>query len=188
METGAGLLQLTSADALACGTKKLLVVARHGHTQHNDTSEVEEDDTHQGLADSPGDVLPGVGGLSKRNTDQLGAEVGECSLNHGSPEAEEASRITRDAVVLRKGTRVLPVVEARPGTFGVAAEGNDQTQQDEHDDDERFDQRHPELCLAEELDMDELFGHWFGRLAFACSLASRGRSRDGEALGLHSTR
>lgn len=136
-----------------------------GHAQHEDTTEVEEDDTHERLADGARDVLAGVGGLAERDADELSAEVGKGGLDHASPDTQETAGGTGDhhfvvacrSRILGKGAGVPPESETGAHVVGTAAEGNDEAEEDEHDNDEGFDERHPEFGFAKEGDVDELF-------------------------------
>ena len=137
----------TSAGALLGGVEQDGAVVGNGHAEDQHASDVEEDDAQEGLVDGARDVLAGVRGLAKGHADQLGAEVGEGSLHHACPDAEEAAGVAADDGRLAahcrrergKGAWVLPKVETGPDVAGAAAERDDEAEQDQHQDNERLD-------------------------------------------------
>lgn len=150
-------------DERACrGTRALLGPAdeqviglRHRHAKDQRAEHIKEDDPPQRLADGHADRLARVRSLAKGNTDDLRAGVCEAGLHHGGPEPEEAAGRPVDEV-LSKCTWVVPVLEADHLTGWLAAHGDDETGQDEHDDDKELDGRHPEFCFAEERYVQDL--------------------------------
>lgn len=124
------------------GTRALLrpaneevIGVRDRHAKHQRAEDVEEDDPPQGLADGHADRLARVRRLAKGDTDDLGPRVREASLYHGGPEPEEATSWAVDEV-FPKGAGGVPVLEADYLARGLAAHGDDETGQDEHDDHE----------------------------------------------------
>lgn len=145
-----------SARSLGRVADEPLVVVRDGHAQADDAGDVEEDDTHQSLPHGAGHVLAGVWRLAERDTDQLGSEVGEGRLHDGGPDTQETAQTSINVVVLLERTWVLPVSETPSVVVWATTESNNEADQDQRANDDGLEERHPELCLAEEADMEEL--------------------------------
>lgn len=144
-----------SACALLGPADEQVIGIRNRHAEHQRAKHIEEDDPPQGLADGHSDCLARVRSLAKGDTDDLGSCVRKAGLHHGGPEPEEATCRPVDEV-FPKSTRVVPVFEADHLAGRLAAHGDDETGQDEHDDDEEFDGGHPELRFAEERYVEDL--------------------------------
>ena len=79
-------------------------------TDEEDEDDVEEDDTPEGQLDGFGDDFAGVLGFADSDADELGAKVSKGRCDKGSPESEEAARVTGQEAFF-EGTGVLPVSE-----------------------------------------------------------------------------
>lgn len=81
---------------------------------HNKNSEyVEEDDAPEHTTNGLRHVASRICRFSGGQGDDLGAEVGECSLHKDRPEAEELSKRPRDVVeLLERPGGAFPVAEA----------------------------------------------------------------------------
>lgn len=119
---------------------------------HNkDTTDVEEQDTVEGLLDGSRDSLPRVLGLTNGDTDKFGTHVGEKGEDESIDESTELAEVTSDFVSL-ESSAVHPVGETDTGLTGDTSEVDNETDEDEAGEGDDLDQREPEFNLAEPLD------------------------------------
>lgn len=134
-----------------------VVVMRNRHTENKDADDVEEDNSPQRLADSFGDSLSRIRSLTKSNTHDLSTSIGKAGLHHACPETQKAASWALDEI-LAESAKIGPIREVNALARGLAAEGNDETGENQRDDDKKLDCREPEFNFAEKGNMENLRG------------------------------
>lgn len=81
----------SSAGLLRVGEDKVRGVIRNKHAKKEDGDDVEEDDTVEGKANSPGNDTTRVLSLADCDTDKLGSEISKSGSDKGRPNRKETS-------------------------------------------------------------------------------------------------
>lgn len=137
-----------------------LVGAGNNEADHEDASDVKDEDTEERPPDGDRDVLARGLRLAYRDTDELRADVREERIGEGAPEAEE----DREALLVHRGQEVvahgpvgvLPVPEADAVVPRVSAEVDDDAHEQQADERDDLDAAEPELQLAEHADTEQV--------------------------------
>lgn len=96
-----------------------------------------------------------VWGFSECHAHNLGPNIGEASLAHGSPPAQETS-LGAVEEVRSESARLIPVSESCPRFIWTTAKCHDKYCEDHCDDSQDFDAAHEKFGLTEFSDMQKL--------------------------------
>lgn len=89
------------------GSNEIGIVRRADQTEHENTENVEQQDTDPDTTDSAGNVFGRIVGFRGRDSDDLGAQESISSANQDGPNAGKATQSSRNVVVLNERTGIV---------------------------------------------------------------------------------
>lgn len=101
------------------------------------------------------DGFPGIRHLSESHSHDFGSGVGEASLTHGRPPAQEIPFLSLEEI-WRKCSRSRPVAETDAVVLGIAAHGYDEAGENQEDQSDDLDETGPELDFAQDPHAEDL--------------------------------
>lgn len=132
------------------------VVRWHDKTDHEDSENIEDQDTPENALCGLWNISPRVLSLGGCNRDVLDARVGVDGVVERGPETHEATSSAGIIKILNEWTRVFPVSETDAFVIGSASAGDDERHDVEANDQHDLQHRTCELCFAIDLDKEKI--------------------------------